>query len=185
MKYGYLILASERRVLNVLLGDDTDAIRPTIGCQIVEHGTTLASEDQLIVGYDEQDGAPDDEFRVAGVPFPFTGNAILIGIDPQTGDVADRPTMELDEFRRLVSFTSHAGSLRPVFVDLAVPRLETGFKSRVSEMAACAMQRLEYLPLVLCASYEASNVRLKASEVRLKSISRYYLIVSTHGIEYK
>ena len=105
MKYGYLILASERRVLNVVLGDDTDAIRHTIGCRSIEHGTTLASEDQLIINGDELDGVPDDRFWVAGVPFPFSGNAILIGIDPTSGDTADRPTMELDEFRRLVSFT--------------------------------------------------------------------------------
>ena len=104
MKYGYLILASERRLLNVMLDDESDAIQHTIGCQIVEHGTTFYTEDQLLVGYG--DGAPDDQFWVAGVPFPFAGNAILIGIDPQTGDTADRPTMELDEFRRLVSFTS-------------------------------------------------------------------------------
>ena len=71
----------------------------------IEHGTTLASEDQLIIDGDELDGVPDDRFWVAGVPFPFGGNAILVGIDPMSGDTADRPTMELEEFRRLVSFT--------------------------------------------------------------------------------
>ena len=105
MKYGYLVLASSRRVLNVVLGDDTDAIRHTIGCRSIEHGTTLASEDQLIIDGGDLDGVPNDRFWVAGVPFPFSGNAILIGIDLTTGDTADRPTMELAEFRRLVSFT--------------------------------------------------------------------------------
>ena len=117
MKYGYLILVSERRLLDVLLGDDTDAIRHTIGCEIVEHGTTLASEDQLLIDGDEWHGAPDARFWVTGVPFPFTGNAILIGIDPQTGDTADRPTKELDEFRRLVSFTSHTGVRRAAVME--------------------------------------------------------------------
>ena len=105
MAIGYLVLASARRVLNVVLGDDTDAIRHTIGCQSIEHGTTLASEDQLIIDGDELVGVPDDRFWVTGVPFPFRGNAVLIGIDPMSGETADRPTMELDEFRRLVSFT--------------------------------------------------------------------------------
>jgi hypothetical protein len=105
MAIGYLVLASARRVLNVVLRDDTDAIRHTIGCRNIEHGTTLASEDQLIINGDELHGAPDDQFWVAGVPFPFSGNAILIGIVPMSGDTADRPTMELEEFRRLVSFT--------------------------------------------------------------------------------
>ncbi len=112
MKYGYLILASEQRLLNVMLDNDTDAIRHTIGCQIVEHGTTFSNEDQLFVCCDESNGGPDDEFWVAGVPFSFSGNAILIGIDPQTGDAADRPAMELVEFLRLVSFISHTSVRR-------------------------------------------------------------------------
>ena len=53
MATGYLVLASARRVLNVVLGDDTDAIRHTIGCRSIEHGTTLANEDQLIIDGDE------------------------------------------------------------------------------------------------------------------------------------
>ena len=112
MKYGYLVLASARRVLNVVLGDDTDAIRHTIGCWSIEHGTTLASEDQLIIDGSELDGVPDDRFWVVGVPFPFCGNGLLIGTDPISSDTADAPAMELEEFRRLVSFTSQTGVRR-------------------------------------------------------------------------
>ena len=117
MPTGYLILASERRVLNVVLGDDTDAIRHIIGCRTIEHGTTFYTEDQLIVGYDEQDAASGDQFWMVGVPFPFYGSGLLVGTDPMSGDTADRPTMELDEFRRLVRFTSPTGVRRAAVME--------------------------------------------------------------------
>ena len=91
MATGYLVLASERRVLIVEFdSDDQHAIERTIGTATVEHGTTFWTEDQLIRGYDEQDGAPDDQFWVTGVPFPFCGNGLLVGTDPATGDIAER-----------------------------------------------------------------------------------------------
>ena len=71
MKQAYLVLASERRVLNVELDDDLDAIQRVIGCQTIEHGTTFQTEDQLIIGGDELGGVPQDRFWVCGVPFPF------------------------------------------------------------------------------------------------------------------
>ena len=117
MKYGYLILASEQSVLNVVLHDGSNAIEHTIGCRRIEHGTTLASEDQLIINGDELHGGSDHQFWVCGVPFPFLGNAILIGVNPVTDDVADRPAMELDEFRRLVNFTSQTTLRLPAVME--------------------------------------------------------------------
>ena len=34
---------------------------------------------------------PEDQCWVAGVPFPFLGNALLVGIDRLDGDIATRP----------------------------------------------------------------------------------------------
>jgi hypothetical protein len=99
MKQAYLVLAPERRVLNVVLEDDLDAIQRAIGYQTIEHGTTFQTEDQLIIG-----GVPQDRFWAAGVPFSFHGNALLVGIDPLTGDTASRPQMTIDEFQRLITF---------------------------------------------------------------------------------
>ena len=53
MKQAYLLLASERRVLNVVLDDDLDAIQRALGYQTIEHGTTFQTEDQLIISGDE------------------------------------------------------------------------------------------------------------------------------------
>ena len=106
MKQAYLVLASERRVLNVVLDDDLDAIQQAIGYQTVEHGTTFQTEDQLIIGADALGGVPQDRFWAAGVPFAFHGNALLVGIDPQTGDTASRPQMTIDEFQRLITFAT-------------------------------------------------------------------------------
>ena len=117
MKFGYLILASERRVLNVTLHDGTDAIQQTIGCRGIEHGTTLASEDQLFIDGNELHGGSDHQFWVCGVPFPFYGNAILIGVDPMTGHTAYQPAMELDSFRRQVSFTSQTTLRLPAVME--------------------------------------------------------------------
>ena len=75
MKQGYLVLASERRVLNVVFNDELDAIQQVLGCTAIEHGTTFHTEDQLLITGDELNGAPIDRFWVAGVPFPFAGNA--------------------------------------------------------------------------------------------------------------
>jgi hypothetical protein len=112
MKQGYLVLASERRVLNIMFGDELDAIQQVLGCTAIEHGTTLHTEDQILINGDELNGAPTDRFWVAGVPFPFAGNALLVGIDPATADIADRPKMTIDEFRRLVMFSGSSDSRR-------------------------------------------------------------------------
>lgn len=71
MKQGYLIIASERRVLNVVLNDDLHAIQQVLGCTAIEHGTTFHTEDQLLIPSDKLGGAPTDRFWVAGVPIPF------------------------------------------------------------------------------------------------------------------
>ena len=105
MKQGSLILASARRVLNVMVGDKLCAIQQVLGCAAIKHGTTLQTEDQLLINGDERSGAPIDRFWVAGVPFPFAGNAVLVGIDPATGNIGDHPAMAIDEFRRLVMFS--------------------------------------------------------------------------------
>ena len=107
------MLPSERRVLNIVLDDDPEAIQRAIGYQTIEHGTTFQTEDQLFFGGDELCGVPQDRFWAAGVPFAFQGNALLVGIDPLTGDTASRPQMTIDEFRRLITFAtpSHDGHL--------------------------------------------------------------------------
>jgi hypothetical protein len=114
MKEGYLVLASERRVLNVTFNNELDAIQQVLGCMAIEHGTTLHTEDQLLINGDELNGAPTDRFWVAGVPFAFVGSGLLVGIDPSTGDTANQPVMAIDEFRRLVTFAaSEKGWHRP------------------------------------------------------------------------
>ena len=112
MRQAYLLLASERRVIDVVLTDDLDAIHRAIGYQTIEHGTTFQTEDQLIIGGDELGGVPQDRFWAAGVPFAFHGNALLVGIDPQTGDTASRPEMTIDEFQRLITFATRSHDLR-------------------------------------------------------------------------
>jgi hypothetical protein len=109
MKLGYLVLASERRVLNINFSDELDAIQQVLGCVTIEHGTTFHTEDQVLITGDELNGASTDLFCVAGVPFPFVGNAVLVGTDPATGNIADRPVMGIDEFRRLVTFFGSSG----------------------------------------------------------------------------
>jgi hypothetical protein len=112
MKQGYLLLAAERHVLNIMFGDKLDTIQQVLGCTAIEHATTFHSEDQLLINGDDLDRAEIDWFWVAGVPFPFAGNALLVGIDPATADIADRPVMGIDEFRRLVMFTGSLDSRR-------------------------------------------------------------------------
>jgi hypothetical protein len=43
---------------------------------------------------------------VAGVPFPFGGNGVLVGTNPFDGGIADSPLMTIDEFRRLITFVA-------------------------------------------------------------------------------
>ena len=104
MATGYLVLASERRVIIVQFeSDDQHAIERTIGTTTIEHGTTFWSEDQLLV-----DGGPPEgttmHNRVQGVPFLFRGNGLLVGTDPMTGDTAERPVMSIHEFTRMINF---------------------------------------------------------------------------------
>ena len=73
MKQTYLLLASERRVLNVVVDDGPDAIRRAIGYQTIEHGTTFQTEDQLIIGGDELGGAPRIGSGQRACRLPFTG----------------------------------------------------------------------------------------------------------------
>jgi hypothetical protein len=51
-KQGYLIFASERRVLNVVFNDHL-AIQQVLGCTAIEHGTTFHTENQLVIPGDE------------------------------------------------------------------------------------------------------------------------------------
>jgi hypothetical protein len=106
MKQVYLLLASERRVLNVVVDDDPEAIQRALGYQTIEHGTTFETEDQLFIGGDELGGVLQNRFWAAGVPFAFHGNALLVGIDPLTGETASRPQMMIDEFQRLITFAT-------------------------------------------------------------------------------
>jgi hypothetical protein len=110
MMQGYLVLATERCVINIMFADELDAIQEVLGCTAIRHGTTLHTEDQLLITGDELDHTATDRFWVAGVPFPFAGNAALVGIDPDTGEIADRPVMGIDEFQRLVMFTGSPDS---------------------------------------------------------------------------
>jgi hypothetical protein len=104
MSPGYLVLAAEQRVLGVTFDSGLDAVQRAIGCQSIEHGTTFCTEDQLIINGDETDQMPEHWFRVVGVPFPFYGNALLVGINPLDGETAEQPAMSIDELRRLISF---------------------------------------------------------------------------------
>jgi hypothetical protein len=84
MKQGYLIIASERRVLNVVFSDELDAIQQVLGCAASGHGTTFHTEDQLLITGDELDHTAIDRVWVAGVPFhgdrgvPTAGDVLLI-----------------------------------------------------------------------------------------------------------
>jgi hypothetical protein len=117
MPTGYLVLASERRVLVVRFDNELGAIQQTIGCQTFEHGTTLGTEDQLLVNGDELDHMPVYWFRVAGVPFPISGNALLVGVNQFDGDTAERPAMSIDEFRRLITFLDRVDIKRSMMMD--------------------------------------------------------------------
>ena len=69
MAIGYLVLASERRVIIVEFDrDDQHAMERTIGTATMEHGTTFWTEDQFLV-----DAEPSNDttvhYRVQGVPF--------------------------------------------------------------------------------------------------------------------
>jgi hypothetical protein len=108
MKVGYLVLASERRVLGIALDTDSLAIQQALGCQIIEHGTTFHTEDQLFVS-GERTHTLECRFMVAGVPFYFGGNGVLVGTDPCDSGIADSPVMTIDEFRRLITFAAPGG----------------------------------------------------------------------------
>ena len=128
MKHAYLVLAAERRVLNLQLDDGLDVFPRILGCHTIEHGTTLSSEDHLIISGDEVDHKTDDRFWVCGVPFPFSGNAILVGVDLTTGDTDDRPVMSIDEFGRLIAFVGPHGRRR--YQSCLVPRMASKWEVR-------------------------------------------------------
>ena len=112
MKQGYLVLASERRVLNMSFSDELDAIQQVLGCVAIEHGTTLHTEDQLLINWRQTQRRFDRSVlggrRAVSVP----GNAVLVGIDPCTGGIADQPVMGIDEFRRLLLFSGSSDTRR-------------------------------------------------------------------------
>jgi hypothetical protein len=95
----YLVLPCLRRVIIVEFdNDDHYSIERASGTATVEHGTTF--------------GAPDDQFRVAGVPLEFHGNGSLVGTDPATGDMAERPVMSIHEFTRMISIAASSEDLQ-------------------------------------------------------------------------
>jgi len=104
MPSGYHVLAFERRVLSVMFDDD--AIHRAIGCQTVAHGTTLHTEDQLLISGDEFADMPAHHFYARGVPFPFAGNALFADAEPIDGSIADRSLLSIDEFRSMISFAT-------------------------------------------------------------------------------
>jgi len=114
MPSGYLVLASERCVLSVMLNDD--AIQQTIGRSTIEHDTTFVTEDQLLINGDELGDLVEFRFYVPGVPFPIIGYALLTGTNETDGSIADRPTMMIDEFRSMISFATRAEVGRPIAV---------------------------------------------------------------------
>ena len=101
-------MPSQRRIIPIAINSDLDVCE-AIDCQDFEHGTTLATEDRLIVNGDELGTTRQEQLWVAGVPFRFVGNAVLIGIRPADGDIADMPSMTIDEFRGLVTFATPRG----------------------------------------------------------------------------
>ena len=117
MKQAYLLLASERRVLNVVLDDDPDAIQRAIGTRLSNTAPRSKLRTSLLSAATNSAVSPRIRFWAAGVPFSFHGNALLVGIDPLTGDTASRPQMTIDEFQRLITFAtpSHDRRLSMVF----------------------------------------------------------------------
>jgi hypothetical protein len=55
------------------------------------------------------------------VPFSFSGNVLLLGTDPATGDIADVPVMLIDEFRRLLMFFRSSDCRRLGFAPHGAP----------------------------------------------------------------
>jgi hypothetical protein len=76
MPTGYLVLASEQRVIEVTFDNEPPAIQQAIGCQTCEHGTTFGTEDQLLVNGNLVAEMPAHRFYASGEPFPFVGNAL-------------------------------------------------------------------------------------------------------------
>jgi hypothetical protein len=95
-----------------MFDNELGAIKQTIGCQTIGHGTTFHTEDQLLINVDEMDGRLAS--KVQGVPFPFRGNALLVGTNPLDGGTADYPVMSIYEFSRLITFVTDDDSNRPV-----------------------------------------------------------------------
>jgi hypothetical protein len=107
MKLGYLILASERRIIATQVDCIAD-IRNAIGCRTIEGGTTFAYDDHLLVNGDQVDKIPEHWFWVQGVPFPFSDNALLIGVSPLDGSTLEHPVMTIEEFRSAITFAARA-----------------------------------------------------------------------------
>ena len=60
------------------------------------------------------------------MPFAFH-NALLVGVDPLTGDTADRPAMPIDEFQRLITFATPSHDWRlPMRFSEALERQPAG-----------------------------------------------------------
>jgi hypothetical protein len=74
MKIGYLVLASERRIIFTKVDDNVD-ICNAIGCREFCHGTTFITEDQLVVNGDRMHGMPEHWFRVERLSLEFSGIA--------------------------------------------------------------------------------------------------------------
>ena len=83
------MLSREQRVLSTIFDHVPYGIGRAIDSKIVEHGTTFCTEDQLFVCGDEADQMAEHWFTAAGVPFPFCGNALLVGINPSDSQTAD------------------------------------------------------------------------------------------------
>jgi hypothetical protein len=114
MSVGYLVLPTAQRVLKSVKTTGLGATRLATGYEVIRP-MTLGSEDELLVSGEQPDHAHDEQFWVAGVPFALQGNVLLVGIDPWSGEVPDVAIMQVDEFRRLVTFAvpsdRHYGSL--------------------------------------------------------------------------
>ena len=104
MKIGYLVLASERRIIFTKVDDNAD-ICNAIGCQKFDCGSTLFTEDQLLISGDRLHGMPEHWFEFGPLSLEFSGNAVLVGVSGFGEDILEQPVMTIDEFRSRITFT--------------------------------------------------------------------------------
>ena len=86
-----------------MLGDDLDAIQRASGIRLSNTAPRSKLKINLLSAATNSAVSPRiGSGRRASVCLSW--NALLVGIDQRTGDIADRPAMPIDEFQRLITF---------------------------------------------------------------------------------